>query len=184
MTEQLRAIGQRLEAMREIMGMSVEEMAAKTGLSIEDYLKYEKGQADFSFSFLYNCAGILDVDVTELMSGDSPKLEMCNVVRKGEGIKIERSKAYTYQHLAFTFRHKKAEPFLVTVGFDPAKGMPRLNSHEGQEFDYILEGRLELSMGGRVYVLEPGDSVYYDSSYPHAMRAIDGDVKFLAVVIG
>ena len=184
MTEQLKAIGQRLQAMREAVDLSVEEMAEKTGLPVEDYIKYEDGQMDFSFSFLYRAANILGIDVMDLMSGETPRLNMCTLIRKGEGISIERVKAYKYQHLAYTFRNKIAEPFMVTVAYDPDGKMPHLNSHEGQEFDYMLEGKLEVSIGGRKYVLNEGDSIYYDSSYPHAMRAVDGDARFLAVVMG
>lgn len=184
MTEQLRAIGLRLQAMREAVELSAEDMAKKTGLSLEDYLQYENGQKDFSFSFLYRAANILGIDVMDLMSGETPRLNMCTLIRKGEGISIERVKAYKYQHLAYTFRNKIAEPFMVTVAYDPDAKMPTLNSHEGQEFDYMIKGKLEVSIGGRVYVLNEGDSIYYDSSYPHAMRALEGDAQFLAVVMG
>ena len=184
MTEQLTAIGQRLQAMREDLGLSIEQMAEKTGISVDEYLKYEQGKADFSFSFLYRAAAVLGIDVINLISGSTPRLNMCTVVRKGEGISIERVKAYKYQHLAYTFRNKKAEPFLVTVAYKPDQEMPTLNRHEGQEFDYILEGTLKVSIGGREYYLREGDSIYYDSSYPHAMCAVDGDTKFLAIVMG
>ena len=183
MTEQIKAIGERLRAMREIMELSAEEMAKRTGLSLEDYMKYEEGQMDFSFSFLYNAANILGIDVMDLISGESPRLSMATVVRDGKGVKIERSKAYSYRHLAYMFRNKKAEPFMVKVAYNPGGEMPKLNAHEGQEFDYVLEGTLEVTVGGETYVLQEGDSIYYDSSYPHAMRAVDKDARFLAVVL-
>jgi quercetin dioxygenase-like cupin family protein len=105
------------------------------------------------------------------------------LVRNGEGLDIERRKAYDYKHLAFTFSNKKADPFMVTV--EPKEGeKPTLHSHEGQEFDYMLSGKMEFYFDDIIYELNEGDSVYFDSSVPHAMKAIGGQpAKFLAVVI-
>jgi len=182
MTDQLAEIGGRLAGLRDIMDIPVEQMAKAMQLGTEDYLAYERGQRDFSFSFLYNAAGILGVDVVEIISGDSPKLKTCALVRKGEGFKIMRNEAYDYKHLAFTFSNKKAEPFLVTV--EPKAGeTPALHTHEGQEFNYMVSGRMEFRLDGISYELEEGDSVYFDSSIPHAMKALGGQAKFIAVVV-
>ena len=115
MTEQLQEIGRRLSALRKIANMAPEIFCEKTGITAQELAAYEKGELDFSFSFLYNAARILDVDVIDLMSGDSPHLSDWCIVRKGEGYVIDRRAAYKYNHLAFTFRNKKAEPFMVTV---------------------------------------------------------------------
>ncbi|MGI6175084.1 MAG: helix-turn-helix domain-containing protein [Christensenellales bacterium] len=183
MTEQLRVIGQRMQAQREALDITQQDMAQRMEMDLKEYQQYENGELDFSFSFLYTAADVLGIDVMDLMSGDSPKLSMCTVIRKGEGVSIERIKAYKYQHLAYTFRDKKGEPFLVTAVYDPEKKLPKLNTHEGQEFDYVLKGKLRVSVGGREYILCEGDSIYYDSSYPHAMQAVDEDAEFLAVVM-
>ena len=181
MTEQLREIGIRLMALREILDISAEEMAERCKISLEDYLAYEKGDKDFSFSFLYNAAEILNVDVMELMTGDAPKLSNCSFVKKGKGYSIKRGEQYEYRHLAFTFRDKKADPFLVTVS--PEKN-PHLHSHEGQEFQYLLEGEAEVRIGDTTYVMHPGDSLYINSSTPHALTALNGEpATFLAVVM-
>jgi transcriptional regulator with XRE-family HTH domain len=114
MTEQLKEIGMRLASLREINGLTEEQMAEKLELDTEDYVKYEKGEEDFSFSFLSNAAAILGVDVVEIITGDAPKLTICSLVRKGGGYDIKRNAAYDYKHLAFTFKNKFAEPFMVT----------------------------------------------------------------------
>ncbi|MBR4880593.1 MAG: helix-turn-helix transcriptional regulator, partial [Clostridia bacterium] len=80
MNQQLIEIGMRLMTLREICEISVEEMAEKCDISVQKYVSYEKGERDFSISFLYSCAQILGVDVLDLMSGDSPKLSVCTVV--------------------------------------------------------------------------------------------------------
>jgi quercetin dioxygenase-like cupin family protein len=183
MTDQLKEIGARLGALRDIFDITVEKMAQTMKISVDEYTAYESGQRDFSFSFLQNAASILGVEVVEIISGESPRLTKCALVRKGEGFDIERRKAYDYKHLAYTFTKKKAEPFLVTV--EPKENEKLVqHSHEGQEFDYMVSGRMEFHFDNIVYELAEGDSVYFDSGTPHAMRAIgDKSAQFLAVVI-
>ena len=184
MTEQLREIGDRLAALRDIEGMTEQAFAGKCGVTVEQLAEYERGERDFSFSFLYNAALILGVDVVDLMSGDSPKLSACCLTRAGEGYAIDRRAAYSYRHLAFTFRNKMAEPFMVTVEPKDDIGSPELHAHDGQEFNMMVEGRMRFFIGELQYDLEPGDSVYFDSTREHAMRALDGKpARFLAVVI-
>ena len=183
MTEQLIEIGRRLAALRNIAELTPEAFCEKTGVSTRDLAAYEKGERDFSFSFLYNAARVLGVDVMELMSGDAPRLSRWCLVRKGEGYAIDRRAAYKYRHLAFTFRDKKAEPFMVTV--EPKNETPVQHSHDGQEFIWMVSGRMRFLVAEAEYVLEPGDSVYFDASIPHAMQALDNvPAQFLAVVMG
>jgi len=182
MTEQLSEIGGRLKALRDIIDITAEKMADEMKLSPEEYLEYENGGRDFSFSFLYNAASILGVDVVDIISGESPRLMTCALVRKGGGYDIMRRKAYNYKHLAFTFRKKKAEPFMVTV--EPNDNELALHAHDGQEFNYMVAGSMEFHIGSTVYELNEGDSVYFDSGVPHAMKAVGGGpAKFIAVVI-
>ena len=185
MTEQLKEIAIRLKTLRQIMDVTAEEMAQVCGVTQQDYDAYERGERDFSFSFIYNAANRLGVDVVDLMSGDSPKLSNMCVVRKGKGFKINRRAAYDYQHIAYTFRNKKVEPFVVTVEPKPEEEKPVLHAHEGQELNFVIEGSMEFYMGSTTTVLNAGDSVYFNSGVPHAMRALNGErVQFLAVVMG
>jgi len=166
MTEQLIEIGQRLKALREIVGLTEAEMAEKCGTDVKTLQEYERGERDFSFSFLYS------------------RLSICSVVKNGEGLSIERRKAYSYKHLAYTFRNKKAEPFMVEVEPKDGDEAPERHGHEGQEFNYVVEGSMDFFIGDMTYVLETGDSVYFDSSVPHAMRARGGKkTRFIAVVM-
>lgn len=182
LTEQLIEIGVRLAALREIMDKTTEQMAEATGISLDEYKAYERGEKDFSFSFLFNAANVLGVDVLDIMSGESPKLSKCCIVRGGNGFDVNRREAYDYKHLAFTFRDKLAEPFLVTV--EPSENEP-LSSHAGQEFDYVVSGAINFYIGGRVYRLDTGDSVFFNSAEPHGMKALDNAAaRFLAIVIG
>ena len=186
MTEQLSEIGGRLGALRDIMDIPAEKMAADMKLSVDEYIAYERGERDFSFSFLQNAATIFGVDIVDIISGESPKLTKCAVVRKGEGYDIIRRKAYDYKHLAFTFSNKKAEPFMVTVEPKQDSELTELvlHSHEGQEFNYMVSGSMEFYLEDKFYELSEGDSVYFDSGIPHAMKAVgEQPAKFIAVVI-
>lgn len=183
MTEQLKDMGARLTMLRESTGFTPEKLAEALDVPPAEYLLYEAGEKDFSFSFLNNVAGILGVDVLDIISGETPKLSTCCVVRAGGGYDINRREAYDYKHLAFTFRDKKAEPFMVTV--EPGGNKePELHSHDGQEFNYMISGCMDLLINETVYTLSEGDSVYFNSGLPHAMKARgDAPAKFLAVVM-
>ena len=96
---------------------------------------------------------------------------------------MERRKAYNYESLASGFRGRKAEPFIVTVEPKPEDAPRESNSHPGQEFNMVFEGQLELTIGKKVLTLNVGDSIYFDATQPHGMRALGGQpVKFLAII--
>lgn len=182
MNEQIKDIGLRLRCLREDMEITAEDMAAKLEVDLDSYLAYENGEMDFSFSLIYNAADILGVDVLDLISGSAPTLSMCCMVKKGKGYSVKRDEEYDYKHLAYTFRNKKAEPFLVTI--TPDGKPPVMHGHEGQEFNYVISGKMMLYIGDISYELSKGDSIYFDSSVPHAEVALgDKEAQFIAVVI-
>ena len=179
-------IAERLKGLREMMDMTAAEVAEAAGLDEKTYLEYEAGKKDFSVTMLYNCAGKFGVDVTALLTGHTPTLSSYSIVRAGQGVVTERRHAFTYQHLAQNFIGRTAEPFYVVAPFVAGaedKPIP-LSAHNGQEFDYILSGRLMVNIDGHIDTLNPGDAAYYDSSQPHGMIAVGGeDCVFLAVVL-
>ena len=182
MNEQIKDIGMRLMTLREDMDITPEDMAKKLGVDVDTYLAYETGEMDFSFSMIYNAAEVLGVDVLELISGNAPTISMCCMVQKGKGYSVVREHEYDYKHLAYTFRNKKAEPFLVTIM--PDGKAPVMHGHEGQEFNYVIKGHMMLYIGDISYDLTEGDSVYFDSTVPHAEVALgDGETQFISVVI-
>ena len=186
MGEKIKDIALRLKEMREISDISIEDMAANTDVTYEEYLLRESGEADLSISFLEKCARYLDMDVVELLSGMPPKLKSYSVVRKGTGLLVTRREGFVSEHLAYKFIGRKAEPYSVIAPFDPDEQdiMPHLNSHDGHEFDYILSGSLRIVVDGTEKILLPGDSMYYDSSKPHGMVAVGGeDCHFLAILM-
>ncbi|MEA5015781.1 MAG: XRE family transcriptional regulator [Candidatus Limiplasma sp.] len=181
--QQIQLIAMRIRDLRDISGLSAQEVADKTGIDPAEYEAYETGERDFSFSHLFNIAEVLGVDISDLLTGESPKLHGYVLTRAGQGLAFNRRQQYLYHHLAYNFRDKLAEPFIVTVRQDAPDSVKQAHSHEGQEFDYVLEGTLKIELGGNELYLQPGDSVYYDSTLPHVMYAMEGDCRFIAVVV-
>jgi mannose-6-phosphate isomerase-like protein (cupin superfamily) len=135
---------------------------------------------------LYRCAEKLDVDIVDLLTGESPHLTGYSVVRSGSGLSMKRRAGFEYRHLAPTFRDKLAEPFFVTAPYsDAEQDAPiHLSRHDGQEFDYVLTGRLRFAYEGHTEELEPGDALFYDSGRGHGMIATGGEpCTFLAIVL-
>ena len=186
MDYKIQEVAQRIKGLREILDISKEEMAKVTGVSQELYDQCEAGLHDFSFTFLYKCAERFGVDIIEIVTGDKPKLTFYNIVRKGQGLPINRRAGFSYQHLAHLFQGKLAEPFLVTAPYqEEEQNKPiELSYHDGQEFDYIISGSLKVQMENHTEILHAGDSVYYDSSHGHGMIATGGETcVFLAVIL-
>lgn len=179
-------IAERITGLRELMGFSPEEMAEVIGISTEEYLSHERGELDFNFTFLYKCADKLQVDIVELLTGENPHLSFYSIVRKNEGLDIKRREDFKYEHLGYRFKNKLAEPFLVVAPYmESEQNEPiHLSTHEGQEFDYILEGQLKVRMEDHIEILNPGDSIYYDSGRGHGMIATGGaGCRFLAIIL-
>jgi len=179
-------IAERVRSLRETEGFTQKEMADAAGISLNEYIDNESGKNDFSFTFLYRCAKKLNVEMIELLTGEGPKLSEYTVVLKDEGFLMDIREGCKFYHLASNFKHKTVEPFLVVAPYDKElQNVPvKLSTHEGQEFDYILEGRLKFVYEKHVEILQPGDSVFYDSGRAHGMIALDrGGCKFLAIVI-
>ena len=185
-SEKLLEVAQRIREMRVIENITEAEMAAKTEVSLEQYLAYEAGQLDFPFTFIHKCAQVFGVGMTDLLEGQSAHLSSYTVTRKGEGHATAKENGIEIQNLAPMFRKKLSEPYYVRYSYDPALQDKPIHqtTHSGQEFDFILSGRLKVQIGEHVEVLSEGDSIYYNSSTPHGMIAVDGaDCLFLAVVL-
>lgn len=175
-------IAARLFGLREAVGFSQEELAVKLRVSTDLVAKYEKGESEIPVSYLMEVARICGVDLTSIISGSDARLSSYSVVRKGYGLSVQRRKDYDYWNLASNFSGRRMEPFLVRV---PPKEADELSftSHKGQEFIYMLEGRLELHLSGKVEILKAGDSIYFSSRIPHALRGLDGqDAVFVDVL--
>ena len=183
MTNQRRDIAARLKERRKLEGKLPADLAAALGVADEVYLQYESGETDIPASTLHEAARALNADLTELLAGEEPRMKIFSVTRKGGGIRVERRKDYQYRNLAANFAGRRADVFEVTVPPDAGESGGHANSHPGQEFNYMLEGRMLVRIHGNEMVLETGDSIFFDSAYGHSMQALDGKpARFLAMI--
>ena len=186
MTYKAKEIAARIRELREISGLSVEEMARRTEISVEEYLQCEAGNRNVSIAFLYHCALIFGVDMGDLIEGRSPQLRSYAVTRKGQGQRIEEAHHMVGYNLAADFRNRIALPLYMELNYrEGAENEDiELTTHEGQECDIIIRGHMCIQIGGHRETLHPGDCIYYDSSTPHGMIAVQGeDCAFYAIVL-
>lgn len=181
--EEIKQIAVRIKELREIFEVSEEEMAEELGIELELYQRYEGGTEDIPVGILSQIAHRFDVELSTLLTGEEPRLHTYCLTRKGKGVSVERRKAYKYLSLAHNFINKKGEPFLVTVEPVDEETPISLNSHPGQEFNYVLEGSLKIVLGKHEVILNEGDSLFFDSSMEHGMQALEGKTaRFLAII--
>ena len=183
---QLAEVAERIRTMREIMGLSEEEMAKCTDVTREEYRRCEAGEADFSFTFIYKCASRFGIDPTDLIKGVSPTLSTYTVVRRDDGLPITRRQGFKYLNMAPLFKNKTAEPFAVTMPYSEAEqnAAVKLSTHVGQELDIVVSGAMKVQVGTHSEILRAGDSIYYNSSTPHGMIAVEGEeCRFYAIVM-
>lgn len=183
MSQQLLQIARRLKRIREENEMSLEWAAAAFELSPVELQAFESGEEEIPVSFLYMAAKKYGVELSELLTGEEPHEKPFAITRNGEGISVDRRKAYDYQSLCAQFARKKIEPMLVTVPPESEKTPPHFNNHPGQEFHYVLKGRLQVIIDQETLVLEPGDALMFQSEIRHALKAMDERSAEILVVI-
>ena len=183
MDEQIKQIAERLRGLRDVLELTAEDIARDCDISAEEYRLAETGDYDISVSMLQKIARHYGIALDALMFGEEPKMSSYFLTRAGKGTSIERTKAYKYQSLAAGFMNRTADPFIVTV--EPKPDVPiHYNSHNGQEFNLVLEGRMLISIDGKDLILNEGDSLYFNSKLLHGMKALDGKtVRFLAIIM-
>ena len=183
---QLQEIALRIREMREILGYSMQKMADATEVSEEIYRRYETGTVDLPFTFMHKCAKVFGLEITDLLEGHSAKLSGYTVTRKGKGLVTASEDGITIQDMAPMFRKKLATPYWVTYQYSAElQDLPiHTTTHTGQEFDLVLKGAMRIKVGDHEEILREGDSIFYKSSTPHGMIAIDGqDCVFLAMIM-
>jgi transcriptional regulator with XRE-family HTH domain len=167
------AIGQRVRRVREEKGLTVQDVSQRTGLDSEYLTQIETEDTSPPLGALIRIAKALDMKLGRFIS--SGEVKPFTIVRKDERRIISRHTStqgdqygYTYESLAPDKKDRDMEPFMVTLV--PSGAKTELSSHAGQEFIYVLEGAMEVTLDDHTDVLFPGDSVYYDSTVPHLVR--------------
>ena len=184
--EKLAEVAKRIREMREISGFTVEEMAEKTEVTPDEYRAYENGTVDFPFTFIHKCALAFGLGITDILEGESARLKSYAVTRRGGGRQTAEEEGISIVNVAPMFKNKIAEPYFCKYDYNESLlNKPiHLTKHAGQEFDYIISGKMKIQIGNNFEELQAGDSIYYNSSTPHGMIAIGGeDVRFIAVIL-
>ena len=182
----LMEVARRIREMRGIIGLSETEMAEKTEVDLDTYLAYESGTIDLPFTFIHKCALTFGVGMSDLLEGQSARLSSYTVTRNGNLQDLIAEEGIQIVNMAPMFRGKFAEPYWVKYEYsDSLQNQPiHMTKHSGQEFDYVVSGRLKVQVGNNVEYLGEGDSIFYNSSTPHGMIAVDGkDCVFLAMIM-
>ena len=184
MEEAIKQIGERLKGLRDVLNIPAQEVADLCGISLEHYFKIEEGKADPSVYRLSKISKRDGIDLEVLLFGEEPHMSSYYITRKGEGPEIDRGDDYKYQSIASGFRGRKIDPFFAQVDPLPDNKNHNKNTTNGQEFDLVIKGTLEITIDDKVMVLNEGDSIYYDGRHPHCMRALkDQSAIFLDIVI-
>ncbi|MBR6891036.1 MAG: helix-turn-helix transcriptional regulator [Clostridia bacterium] len=174
-------IGARLRELREVSDYTVEELAAELNLKPEVYASYEENGKDVPISVIYEIANKFKVDFTEIVTGQSAKLDTWHLIRRGGGKVINRNPEYHFEDLAYRYANKIMQPLLVTL--EPSDAVAKLITHSGQEFNLVLEGTVIVTLGDKEFVMTAGDSIYFNPTIPHGQRCgSDVKARFLTVI--
>lgn len=180
MNEKMKQIALRVRELREILDMTTAEVANLAGIRQDLYCDYENGNIEITVSDLYSIAAALQIDPTALLTGETPKMGLYTIVRNGQGEDLERHQGYTFSSLAANYAGRDMEPMLVYLKNDVKE--VEIVQHNGQEFNYVLQGTIKVNIGSKVFELNQGDSIYFNSTIRHSQSAVTPTATFLAVI--
>lgn len=182
-------VGEKIKELREDKAISLEDMSKQTGISTALLSQIENHMISPPLGTLIKIARALEVDTGAFFRSEQEGMPF-SLVRHNERKRVSRvasnegvNYGYEYESLGYDLSGRRMEPFFITLkpsAFED-KG---LSAHEGEEFIFVLEGKMDLVLGEHTDVLEAGDSIYYRSTMPHRVGAHgDKEAKILAVLI-
>lgn len=181
MTNEMQEIGERMRGLREACDVTLEEMASDLGVSVETYEKWEETGEDVPISAIYHMSRMFNVDFTEILTGTDAKLDTYQVVRRGGGKETNRNPAYHFEDMAWRFADKIMQPLVVVL--EPTDEPAHLITHGGQEFNFVIEGSVAVTVGDKEFVLNEWDSIYFNPEIPHGQAcAGDKTAKFVTII--
>jgi len=179
------ALGQKIKALREDKGMTLDAMSKMTGFDVDVLAQIEKNEIQPQLGTVIKLSKALDSALGRLVSGQGDRLY--SITRKDERKATVRStssksggqKLYTYKSLAPEVKGRHMEALVVQLEDYPDQ---EASVHEGEEFIFVLDGVVLLKIGEESFELDPGDSAYYLSTTPHVLSAKGGKATIVAVV--
>jgi transcriptional regulator with XRE-family HTH domain len=181
-------VGKKIRELREAQNMSLQDLADNTGYSSALLSQFENHMVSPPLGALVKLARVLGINVSDFFGESREQTPYVLVRREGhevvssvssrEGVNL----GYRYEALGFGMSDHKMEPFIIILEPVPIREK-HLSVHEGEEFIYVLEGRMKVQLGEETEVLEPGDSVYFKCKIPHHVTCEGNDpAKILAVM--
>ncbi len=179
-------IGMRIKNARESRGLSIFDIYLRTDIDVDLLSQIEKGKVTPPLGTVIKLAKALDLKMGYFISGEEGKAY--TIVRRDDrevtsryDSKKEKYYGYAYESLAPHKTDRYMEPFLVTL--EPSETEGERSTHDGQEFIFVLHGKMEVRLGEEIHILETGDSIYYDSTVPHLVKCHSKETtKILAVL--
>ena len=179
-------MGMRIKNARESRGLSIFDIYLRTDIDVDLLSQIEEGKVTPPLGTVIKLAKALDLKMGYFISGEEGKTY--TIVRRDDrevtsryDSKKEKYYGYSYESLAPHKTDRYMEPFLVTL--EPSETEGERSTHDGQEFIFVLHGQMEVRLGEEIHILEPGDSIYYDSTVPHLVKCHSKETtKILAVL--
>jgi electron transfer flavoprotein alpha subunit len=170
--------GALMQGLRASHGFTIEALAQATGQDPDFIAQVEAGEVTPSVSFLLRLAKALGVDPSAFLTKEE------KTVIKDERTRafVTRTQNYTYQTLTPGAENQHLRGFMIVI--EPKQAhKPVAYKHEGEEFVFVMEGELELTVGGKVYELQPGESQHFNSEVPHKLRSLSDEVTRCLVML-
>lgn len=171
------AIGAGIKRYRQKRKWPLKTLSERSGVPVSTLSKVENGQMSLKLEKLLRVSNALEIDIMQLVSPAEPEAPVSQVTgrrcltRRGQA-PVSETENTVYEHHAHDFSHRKLSPMVIDL--QPGRD-PELVRHQGEEFIYVLEGRVEaLTEFYEPTILEAGDSLYIDSTMAHNVRALDG----------
>lgn len=184
--EPLVHVGERVRQVREQRGLSLQDISQRTDIDVALLSQIEKGEVSPPLGTITKLAKSLEMKLGYFISGEERR--PFTIVRRADRKVVSRYASkkgkrygYEYQSLAPRKKDRHMEPFLLTLV--PSEIEEERSSHEGQEFIFVLQGKMEVRLGEETHFLEPGDAIYYDSTVPHLVKCHGGDLTRILAVL-
>lgn len=180
-------LGAKLRRLREDRGLALAKVAEHTGLAESQLSAFEADEASPAVGDLMRIASCLDVSIGHFFQTTIPEKRI-EVVRANERWTVRprgqagESLGYRYHALSHGLTEKLMAPFLIEVPPGQESAVTR-STHDGEEFLFILAGRVEVEVAGDIHELGPGDAIYYDSRLPHSLRSLEGSTARLLACV-
>jgi transcriptional regulator with XRE-family HTH domain len=180
-------IGEKIRALRKAKGLSIADVAEQSGIAEATLYSIEGHMVSPPLGNIVSLAKVFEIPVADFFgeSGDSP---YC-LVRSNDRKTVSRFNStegegggYSYQSLGKKKKNRHMEPFLVTLNPTQSKKIEP-NQHIGEEIIFVLEGEVEVSLLDKTEILNPGDSIYYDSTMPHIVSCHGNEPATILAVI-